>query len=148
MRSHSGFRSASIARLLRADSFKSLTHRGTGTGLAETEFDAVRTARIVPVDRVLAEVLADDRARAEFDAAFRIVNEFSLLDAVNFRRTHVQAWLRVAGAADVRLDRDERLLVEFEPAQADALVHGENLRSFGLRGFGLAFGCEEPRGHN
>src|SRR5437879_13215005 len=134
MRSHSGFRSASIARLLRSDSFNSPTHRGTGTGLAETDFDAVRTARIVPVDRVLAEVLADDRARAEFDAAFRIVNEFSLLDAVNFRRTHVQAWLRVAGAADVRLDRDERLLVEFEPVQADALVDRSEERRVGQEG--------------
>src|SRR5256712_13311823 len=119
MRSHSGFRSASIARLLRADSFKSLTHRGTGTELAETEFDAVRTARIVPVDRVLAAVLADDRARAEFDAAFGIVHEFSFLDPVDLRRTDVQAWLRVTRAPDDRHDRDERLFVEFEPAQAD-----------------------------
>src|SRR3989442_12378746 len=118
MRSHSGFRSASIGGSLRAASFKSLTHRGAGTGSAEAEFDAVRTARVVPVDRVLADVLAHDRAGAEFDAAFRIVHEFSFLDAVDLRRTHVQARLRVAGAADVLLDRDERPSVELEPVQA------------------------------
>src|SRR2546425_10127935 len=148
MRSHSGFRSASIARLLRADSFKSLPHRGTGIRSAETEFDAVRTARKVPVDRVLADVLANDRARAEFDATFRVVHEFSLLDAVDLRRTHVQARLRVTRAADVRLDRDERLFVEFEPVQADAFVDGENLRSLGLRGFRHAFRRGEPVRHN
>src|SRR5205807_5130933 len=102
---------------------------------AESELDSVGAARVAPVDRVLPDVLAHDRTRAELDAAFRVVEELALLHAVDLRRAHVQAGLRLACAAHVRVDRDERLFVEFEPVEAHTLVDGQGLRRVRLRRF-------------
>src|SRR5436853_4651848 len=102
---------------------------------AEPELDAIGTARVAPVDRVLPDVFADDGTGAELDAPFRVVDECALLQAVDLRGTHVQARLRLARATHVRVDRDERLLVKLEPVEAHALVHGQGLRSVRLRGF-------------
>src|SRR5207249_12094969 len=102
---------------------------------AEPEFDAVRPPRITPVDRVLAEMLADDRACTEFDATLRVVHEFLFLEAIHLGRAHVQARLRVAGAAHVGVDGDERFFVEFEPIEADAIVYRQGLRRVRFRGF-------------
>src|SRR5438270_65725 len=94
---------------------------------AEPELDAVGTARVTPVDRVLAEMLADDCACTEFDATLRVVHEFPFLEAIHLGRAHVQARFRVAGAAHVRVDGDERFFVELEPIEADAIVHRQGL---------------------
>src|SRR2546426_9701857 len=88
------------------------------------------------MDRVFPEVLAHDGARPELDAAFRVVDELVLVEAVDLRRADIQTRLRVAGPADLRVDRDERFLVEFELVQADPLVHGQRLRRVLLRRFG------------
>src|SRR5437879_9291758 len=102
---------------------------------AEPELDAIGTARVAPVDRVLPDVLAHDGTGAELDAPFRIVNECALLEVVDLGGTHIQARLCLARATHVRVDRDERLLVKLEPVQAHALVDGQGLRSVRLRGF-------------
>src|SRR6266581_5867614 len=113
---------------------------------SKTELDPVRASRIVPVDRVFPEVLADDRARAELDASFRVVHEISLVETVDLRWADVQARLRIARSTDVRVDRDERFLVELEPVQSDPFVHGQELRGLRLRGLRHAFRRREA-GH-
>src|SRR2546421_12299014 len=80
------------------------------------------------MDRVFPEVLAYDGARPELDAAFRVVDELVLVEAVDLRRANVQTRLRVAGPADLRVDRGGRFLGGFELVQADPVVHRQGLR--------------------
>ena len=88
------------------------------------------------MDRVFPEVFAYDGARPEFDAAFRVVDEFALVEAIDLRRADVQTGLRVACPADLRVDRDEWFFVELKLVQADPLVHRQRLRRVLLRRFG------------
>src|SRR2546425_10697339 len=85
------------------------------------------------MDRIFPEVLAHDGTRPELDAAFRVVDQLAFLEAVDFGRTDVEAGFRIARSAHVRVDRDERFLVELELVQADALVPAEGVRCIGLR---------------
>src|SRR6266852_1330766 len=110
----------------------------------ESELDAVRSARIVPVDRVLAEMLAHDRAGAEFDATLGIVDELALLQAVDLRGTDVQTRLRLTRTTDVRVDRDEGLFVELELIQANAFVYAQRLGGVRFRALGHRDAVREP----
>src|SRR5438876_12421486 len=90
--------------LLRATSFKSLTHiSARWSGSAKTKLDTVRTARVAPVDRVLPDVLAHDGAWPELEAPLRGVDELRLVQAVALGRRDVRPGLRVARPADVRV---------------------------------------------
>src|SRR5437867_8938008 len=87
------------------------------------------------MDCVFAEMLAHDGARPEFDAALRVVDELVLVEAVDLRRADVQTRLRVAGPGGLRVDGDERFLVELQLVQADPPVYGQGLRRVLLRRF-------------
>src|SRR3972149_5686334 len=101
---------------------------------SEAELDAVPAPRVVPPDRAAPDVAAHDPARAELDAPLRVVHELALVEAVHLGRAHVQARLRLARAADLRVDRDERLLVRLEPVEGEAVVDAQRLVRLGFRG--------------
>src|SRR2546421_634235 len=84
--------------------------------------------------RILPDVVAHDGAGAELDASLRVVHELAFFQAVDLRRTHVEAGLRFARSADIRVDRDEWLLVELEPVEANPLVDRQRFRGVRFRG--------------
>src|SRR2546426_12028929 len=79
------------------------------------------------MDRIFPEVLAHDGTRPELDAAFRVVDQLAFLEAVDFGRTDVEAGVRIARSAPVRVDRGERFLVGLGPVPAGAPVPAEGV---------------------
>src|SRR5207249_7394541 len=90
------------------------------TSSPEAVLDAAPPPRVAPPDCALPQVAADDPAGAELDASVRVVHELALVQTIHLRGAHVQAGLRLARAADVRGDDDERLLVRLELVEREA----------------------------
>src|SRR3989304_3775740 len=102
--------------------------------LSEAKLDPEFPPPVDSPDRAAPDVAAHDTARARLDAPPRVVHELALVEAVHLGRAHVQARLRLARAADLRVDRDERLLVRPEPVEGEAVVDAQRLVRLGFRG--------------